>query len=89
MPRIVLPDGRVIVVPDDTTPEEMDQIANEAMPTEEAPRPGKGWGETISNALPTVGGMAGSLLGGSRISPVGMALAGVGGHAPKLFNNLV
>lgn len=88
MPRIVLPDGRVIVVPDDTTPEEMDQIANEAMPADDTSRPGKGWGETITDALPTVGGMAGSLLGGSKVSPVGMGLAGVGGAAGEAFKQV-
>lgn len=53
-----------------------------------AAAPSKSWGETIGNALPTVGGMAGSMLGGSKMSPVGMALAGVGGAAGEAFKQV-
>lgn len=45
-------------------------------------------GESITDALPYVGGMAGSLIGGSRLSPVGMALAGVGGAAGEAFKQV-
>lgn len=35
--------------------------------------------ERMTEALPNIGGMAGSLAGGSRSNPVGMALAAIGG----------
>jgi hypothetical protein len=41
-----------------------------------------------TSALPTVGGMAGSLVGGSKMSPIGMALAGVGGAAGEAFRQV-
>lgn len=41
-----------------------------------------------TGALPTVGGMLGSLVGGSKISPVGMALAGVGGAAGEAYRQV-
>lgn len=93
MPRLRLPDGRVIVAPDDATPEELDQIANDASrAAESASDPAlasKGWGESISEALPTVGGMAGSLLGGSKMFPIGIGLAGVGGAAGEAWKQVV
>lgn len=48
----------------------------------------KGWGETITDALPTIGGMAGSFMGGSKASPIGMALAGVGGAAGEAYKQV-
>lgn len=41
-----------------------------------------------TESLPTAGGMIGSLVGGSKISPVGMALAGVGGAAGEAFRQV-
>lgn len=41
-----------------------------------------------TDVLPTIGGMAGSFLGGSKVSPVGMALAGVGGAAGEAFKQV-
>lgn len=41
--------------------------------------PRDSYGGTWATSLPTVGGMAGSLVGGSRSNPVGMVLAGIGG----------
>jgi len=41
-----------------------------------------------TDSLPMIGGMAGSLLGGSKVSPVGMALAGVGGAAGEAFRQV-
>lgn len=51
-------------------------------------KPGKSWTDTITESLPTVGGMAGSMLGGSKMSPVGMALAGVGGAAGEAWKEV-
>lgn len=41
-----------------------------------------------TDALPMAGGMAGSLVGGSKLSPVGMMLAGVGGAAGEAFRQV-
>lgn len=41
-----------------------------------------------TDSLPTIGGIAGSLVGGSKMSPVGMALAGVGGAAGEAFRQV-
>jgi hypothetical protein len=46
-------------------------------------------GSDWTDALPMVGGMAGSLVGGSKLlSPVGIALAGVGGAAGEAFKQV-
>lgn len=42
----------------------------------------------IVDALPTIGGMAGSFAGGSKMSPIGMALAGVGGAGGEAFRQV-
>lgn len=42
----------------------------------------------ITSAFPMAGGIAGSLLGGSKASPVGMALAGVGGAAGEAYRQV-
>jgi|GEM_PF-2682543 len=46
-------------------------------------------GGGMADALPMIGGMAGSLIGGSKASPVGMALAGVGGAGGEAFKQVV
>jgi hypothetical protein len=66
-----------------------DAIAQEAIASAVSPKPpSKSWGERATNALPTIGGMAGGLLGGSKISPVGMALAGIGGAGGEAFKQV-
>lgn len=63
-----------------------DALAAEAQQPGPAPKAGaKG---SWTDALPMVGGMVGSLLGGSRVSPVGMALAGVGGAAGEAYKQV-
>lgn len=83
--RVQTPHG-VVEFPDGMTEQDM-AAALTTLPAE-PPAPGKSWGKTITDALPTVGGMAGSFLGGSKMSPVGMALAGVGGAAGEAFKQV-
>lgn len=45
-------------------------------------------GSSWTDALPMVGGMAGSMLGGSKASPIGMALAGIGGVAGESWKQV-
>lgn len=84
--RIQTPQG-IVEFPDGMSEQDMASALSTLQPAQAAPAE-KGWGETISEALPTVGGMAGSLLGGSKMSPVGMALAGVGGAAGEAFKQV-
>lgn len=44
--------------------------------------------ERVTSALPMAGGFVGSLLGGSKVSPIGMALAGVGGATGEAFRQV-
>lgn len=55
----------------------------------EASKPqGPSTAERITDSLPTAMGMAGSFLGGSKASPAGMALAGIGGAAGEAFKQV-
>lgn len=63
------------------------QRLSTAQPDPPAP-PSKSWGERATDALPTVGGMAGGLLGGSKASPIGMALAAVGGAGGEAWKQV-
>ncbi len=90
MPIRVQVGNRTVEFPDGTPEQEM-RAAMDTLPPEDQPTTQKherSWGETISHALPTVGGMAGSFLGGSKVSPVGMALAGVGGAGGEAFRQV-
>lgn len=49
---------------------------------------GSSLAKTVTSSLPTAMGMAGSLIGGSKASPVGMALAGVGGAAGEAYRQV-
>lgn len=61
--------------------------AMQSQPPPSAPsQPSKA--QSVTSALPAIGGFAGSLLGGSRMSPVGMALAGVGGAAGEAYRQV-
>ena len=84
--RVQTPQG-VVEFPDGMSEQDMAAALSTLQP-ESPSTPSKGWGESIADALPTVGGMAGSLLGGSKLSPVGMALAGVGGAAGEAFKQV-
>lgn len=42
----------------------------------------------VTSSLPTAGAMAASMLGGSRATPIGMALAGVGGAAGEAYRQV-
>jgi hypothetical protein len=79
--------SRTVEFPDGTPQEEM-LAALQSIP-DDAPKPqaDKPTG-SMTSALPMIGGMAGSLLGGSKSSPIGMALAGVGGAAGEAFRQV-
>lgn len=55
---------------------------------EPAATPKAGAKGSWTDALPTVGGMAGSMLGGSKVSPLGMLLAGAGGAAGEAWKQV-
>lgn len=84
MPIRVQVGGRIVEFPDGTPEDEM-RAALENLPAEEQTTPEP---TSATSALPMVGGMVGSLLGGSKVSPLGMALAGVGGAAGEAFRQV-
>ncbi len=49
----------------------------------------RGWGDTIKDALPTIGGTIGGLAGGTRVTPAGTALAGMGGAVGQGVSELI
>lgn len=61
-----------------------DVTALMAQPPAEATATSDSW----TDALPMAGGMAASLLGGSKASPLGIALAGVGGAAGEAWKQV-
>ena len=80
MPRLIRIDGVTHSFPDDATDAEISAAlgAIPASNAEAAPK-AKTWTDSAVDALPTIGGMAGGLLGGTRANPIGMLLAGIGG----------
>ena len=64
---------RSVDIPIDVKAQMWDLKANEAPPA-----PAESGGGFVQ-ALPSIGGMAGGLLGGSKANPLGMLLAGIGG----------
>lgn len=57
-------------------------------PTTSTEKPERTWGQVAADTLPTVGGLIGSLAGGSKSTPMGMALAGAGGAAGEGYRQL-
>jgi hypothetical protein len=66
------------------TEADMAEVFAEASKAQPQAAAGGSW----TDSLPAAGAMAGSLVGGSKISPIGMALAGVGGAAGEAFRQV-
>jgi hypothetical protein len=81
--RVQLSDGRIVTVEGDQPPTEQDVLA-QLGPKQETPDEG-GMVDSAINALPTIGGTVGSLVGGGKWNPLGMAGAAVGGAAGEAF----
>lgn len=92
--KVNLPDGRVVNFPDGMPPEAISaEVAKLAAPQESAQAgPQRTWTDTAIDALPTAGGFIGSLAGGGKWNPIGMAgaaIGGAGGEAIKQTANAV
>lgn len=75
--KVHLPDGRVVNFPDGMPPDQIQAaVAKLAPPTEE-----RTWTDTAVDALPTIGGMAGGLIGSMAGMGVGSVPLAVGGAA--------
>lgn len=80
--KVNLPDGRVVHFPDGMNEQ---QIASEvtklsAPPAAAAPpAPARTWTDTAVDALPTLGGLAGGVIGGAGGTVLGMGVGGVPG----------
>ena len=79
-----LPDGRLVRVPDDTSPEEMDAIVAAEMGEGE-----RTWTDTIADALPMVGGAIGGMAGMVGGPVVATGTAALGGAAGQFGKRLV
>lgn len=83
--QVQLTDGRVVEFPDGTPQEEMEAALSQVPPSdapEEAPA-GESWTEKVAGALPSIGGMVGSLTGG------GIPGAALGGAAGQGYGELL
>lgn len=76
MPKVHLPDGRIVNFPDDMPP---DQITSAVAKLAQPAAPARTWTDTAVDALPTIGGAVGGLVGGIGGSVAGMGVGGVPG----------
>lgn len=89
MPRVHLPDDRIVNFPYDMTPE---QIQAEVVKlvgssnTQQPPRE-RSWTDTVVNALPTIGGAVGGIVG--RVPVLGTALAGLAGAGGEGYRQTI
>jgi hypothetical protein len=84
---VQLTDGRAVEFPDGTPQQEMEQALLQVPPMDEAPQPqqaqGGGMRDSIAGALPSLGGMVGSIVGG------GIGGAALGGAAGQGYGELI
>ena len=78
MPKVRLPDGRVVHFPDDMPLAQIEAEAARLSKPQATSEP-RTWADTASDLLPTAGGMAGGIMGGIGGTVAGFGVGGVPG----------
>ena len=92
MPKVHLPDGRVVNFPYEMTPQQIEAEVTKLVgsaPTSAPQAPGRTWTDTAVEALPMAGGALGGVLGAAG-GPLGaMGGAAMGGGGGEAFKQLI
>jgi hypothetical protein len=89
MPRVHLPDGRIVNFPDGMPEQEIASAIAKLSPQAAPAAPAEKKGGGIVDALPSILGTGFSLAGGSKALPTGMALSALGGAAGEGIRQVV